>query len=99
MKINRYLIQKSLTFLLILICAGLSVNIRAQNGWERMEDMIMERAFFNSCVIGNRIYVFGGSFQNSNYLSCAEVYNITTNKWIATSNYARSPGSSSCLCN
>jgi hypothetical protein len=55
-----------------------------------MEDMIMERSWFGSCVIRNRIYVFGSI--SPDLMSSVEVYDITTNKWTALANLPQTIG-------
>ncbi len=50
--------------------------------WERMEQMNEARQDFSSTCHGKYIYVFGGyNFESKSYLSTAERYNTSTNKW------------------
>jgi N-acetylneuraminic acid mutarotase len=88
----RYLIQKSLAFLLFIWSAGQSVNVHAQNGWKRMEDMNMERMFHGSCLLENSIYVFGSNTPLKPDLASVEVYDIGTNEWASLANMPKPIG-------
>lgn len=80
MKIRHHILE-SFAVLLIALSTIWSVNTIAQNGWERMQDMNIERLSAKSCLLENRIYVFGGQDNEYKYISTPVVYDINSNEW------------------
>jgi N-acetylneuraminic acid mutarotase len=80
MKIRHHILE-AFAMLFIALSTLWSVDILAQNGWERMQDMNIERLSAKSCLLENRIYVFGGQDYEYKYISTTVVYDINTNEW------------------
>ncbi len=86
---HNYIILKLFTALLVLVIGGLHFIANSQeHGWEQMRSMNTARAKPASCVIDNKIYVFGG-YSGTGGLSVTasvEIYYIENNEWTPLKN-------------
>jgi N-acetylneuraminic acid mutarotase len=84
---SNYIILKLNTVLLVLVFLGLHFNAFSQeHGWEQMESMNTARINPASCVIDNKIYVFGGYTSGSTATASVEIYDIENNEWTVAKN-------------
>ena len=81
------IILKLFTALLVLVFAGLHFIANSQeHGWEQMSSMNTARSNGTSCVIDNKIYVFGGYTGIHGATASVEIYDIANNEWTVAKN-------------
>ena len=80
--------------LLVLVFTGLHFSAHSQeDGWEQMESMNTAREDAASCVIDNKIYVFGGYTSMTSATASVEVYDVESDKWRVLKNMDQVKGS------
>ena len=80
--------QKIFTAFLFLVFSGFHYNALAQeDGWEQMESINTARIYAGSCVIDNKIFVFGGcTLPAPGATASVEVYDTETDEWTVLKN-------------
>lgn len=80
--------SKRILSFLVLICmmvGSFSVTALAEETrWQDEAPMAEARRYFGSAVVGNKIYVMGGTTGNNsniNYINTLEIYDTETGKW------------------
>ena len=68
--------------LMITSLALISIHLQAQNGWTQKADMITPRGGASASVVGDKIFVVGGSGTNLIDLDANEMYDPSTNVWV-----------------
>lgn len=83
------IILKLFTALLVLLFTGLHfIALSQEHGWEQMESMNTARSlgYSISCVVDNKIYVFGGLTSGSTASASVEIYDTVTDEWTVANN-------------
>jgi N-acetylneuraminic acid mutarotase len=81
------IILRLFTALLVLVFTGLNfIALSQEHGWEQMSSMNTARVDPASCVIDNKIYVFGGYTSGLSATASVEIYDTTTNEWTVAKN-------------
>ena len=91
------IILRLFTALLVLVIGGLHfIALSQEHGWEQMSSMNTARGTYASCVIDNKIYVFGGYTGIHGATASVEIYDTETNEWSVAKNMDQAKGSIVC---
>ncbi|UCH15099.1 MAG: hypothetical protein JSV22_03820, partial [Bacteroidales bacterium] len=94
---HNYSILRLFTALLVLAFTFLNfIAISQEHCWEQMESMNTAHDGAASCVIDNKIYVFGGYTGINSATASVEIYDTETNEWYVAKNMDQAKGSIVC---